>query len=324
MKNYPFLFFALSLFLALPGCVSKKKFVELEVERNYFKDKYDELREVQTENESLQEELRTAKAELRQTTRDLEQLTVKTEQLARDNDRLAKLYDELLKENKELLSTSSVEKLTLEEQLAKKQIELNQKQRELEGLEYALSQREGSLEELRQDLIAREQRVQELENLLRAKDEQMTQLRNSLQSVLRGFSDAELNIAERNGKLYISLSSDLLFKTGSDKIDWKGKNALKQLAEAMNQNADFSIAVEGHTDNTGDPKFNWDLSAKRATAVVKILADNGVDPSRMVACGRGLYAPLYPNDTEANRAKNRRTEIILSPPLDKLYEIIKN
>jgi chemotaxis protein MotB len=296
----------------------------MEMERNHFKDKFDELREVKADKARIESKLKESEANLRQTTRQLEQLTVQTDLLKKDNERLLEKFNEIVENNKDVLSTASAEKLTLEEKLSAQQKELDAKERELEGLEYVLGQREGSLENLREDLQTREQRVNELEELLNAKDAQMAQLRQSIQQTLRGFSSSDLSVTERDGKIYVSLSSDLLFKSGSDNIDWKGKNALKQVAEVMNSNEDIDINVEGHTDNVGNPNLNWDLSVKRATAVVKVLTGYGVDPSRIIASGRGLYAPLLPNDTESNRSKNRRTDIILSPKLDKLYEIIQN
>lgn len=306
----------------LPACVSKKKYLELEVERNHFQDKAETLREVNAEKKALESELRSNEAQLRRTTKDLENLTVISDQLERDNQDLLKRYDQLLKDNKAVLTTSSAEKLDLEEALSQQQLALDEKERELEGLEYVLQEREGTLEDMQSDLISREERVKELEALLSAKDAQMDQLKGNLQKALLGFSDSDLSVEERNGNIYVSLSSDLLFKSGSDKIDWKGKKAIKQLAEVMNENSDIDITVEGHTDNQGSASVNWDLSVKRATSVVKILTENGVDPTRIIASGRGLYAPLLPNDTDANRSKNRRTEIILSPQLDKLFEIL--
>jgi chemotaxis protein MotB len=151
----------------------------------------------------------------------------------------------------------------------------------------------------------------------------MAQLRTNLNQALLGFTAADMSISEKDGKLYVSLSQNLLFKTGSDQIDFRGKNALKQVAEALNANPDIDIMVEGHTDSDGAPAANWDLSVRRATAVVKILSDFGVSPARMTAAGRGLYAPVAPNDSAANKALNRRTDIILSPKLDQLYQMIK-
>ncbi len=322
MKSYLFLLLISLIIVLSSACVSKKKYLEMEVERNHFQDKADELREVNSENKKLETELRSNESQLRRTTRELEQVSVFADQLEKDNKDLLTRYNQLLKDNKEESDVSATEKLELEEALSEKELELDEKERELEALEYILGEREGSMEEMREDLISREERVKELEDLLNSKDAQMNQLKKNLQEAISGFSASDLSVQERNGKIYVSLSSDLLFKSGSDKIDWKGKNAIKQLAAVMIENDEIEITVEGHTDNKGSADLNWDLSVKRATSVVKVLTANGVDPSRIVASGRALYNPLLPNDTEANRSKNRRTEIILSPQLDKLYDIL--
>ena len=137
-----------------------------------------------------------------------------------------------------------------------------------------------------------------------------------------GFTDSDLTISEKNGKIYVSLSQNLLFASGSDKIDWKGKKAIIQVAQVLNSNQDILVNVEGHTDSDGNPNSNWDLSVRRATAVVKVLTGQGVDAKRVTASGRAFYDPIAPNNSAANKAKNRRTEIILSPKLDLLYDII--
>jgi chemotaxis protein MotB len=116
---------------------------------------------------------------------------------------------------------------------------------------------------------------------------------------------------------------NLLFKAGSDKVEANGVTALAKLAKALNENPSIEIIVEGHTDNAGAVDYNWNLSVSRATSVVKILAMNGVLPNRMIASGRGMHHPIVPNNSEANKAKNRRTEIILSPNLDKILELTK-
>jgi len=177
---------------------------------------------------------------------------------------------------------------------------------------------------LQNGLEAREARINELEAMLNAKDAQMQQIRANINNALRGFTANDLTVTERNGKIYVSLSQDLLFQTGSDAIGFKGKNAIQQLSKALQQTSDVGIMVEGHTDNTGDANYNWDLSVKRATSVVKELVKGGVAPARVTAAGRGFYAPMVPNDSEMNKAKNRRTDIILSPKLDSLYDLLKN
>jgi len=150
----------------------------------------------------------------------------------------------------------------------------------------------------------------------------LTGLRSKVNQALLGFTDADLSVSERNGKIYVSLSQNLLFATNSDNIDWKGKKAIRSLADVLKQNPDINITVEGHTDPDGSPAKNWDLSVRRATAVVKILTETNVNAERITASGRSFYYPIASNATAAGKAKNRRTEIILSPRLDQLYKII--
>jgi chemotaxis protein MotB len=120
------------------------------------------------------------------------------------------------------------------------------------------------------------------------------------------------------------MSQNLLFSSGSEDIDWRGKQALMQVAEALKTNTDFEVVVEGHTDSDGTAARNWDLSVLRATSIVKELTKYGVEPARIVAAGRGFYAPVAPNNTQQGKALNRRSEIILTPKLDDLYRIIQN
>jgi len=140
---------------------------------------------------------------------------------------------------------------------------------------------------------------------------------------LTGFQASDLSVAERDGKIYVSLSQDLLFASGSDQIDVKGKDAISKLAGALKGNKDFLINVEGHTDAQGSVDKNWDLSVRRATSVVKILTGAGLDPKVITASGRALYDPLSENESAEGRAKNRRTEIILAPRLNELYQLVR-
>ncbi|MBK7870628.1 MAG: OmpA family protein [Saprospiraceae bacterium] len=147
-------------------------------------------------------------------------------------------------------------------------------------------------------------------------------LRTTVSGALTGFSDTDLTVEEKNGRLYVSLSQELLFRSGSDNVESKGRQALKQLADVLKKNPEIDITVEGHTDDVGNAASNWDLSVMRATSVVKVLTTYGIEPERVTASGRGLYAPIASNATATGKAQNRRTEIILSPKLDQLYQLL--
>jgi chemotaxis protein MotB len=185
------------------------------------------------------------------------------------------------------------------------------------------------INKLSTDLKKREQRLKEVEEILKKRDEATNQLKAKLQEALLGFTKNGLTVEIKNGKVYVSLTDKLLFPSGSIIIDEKGKQALTQLATVLKQQPEINIAVEGHTDsqkinNLGQIKDNWDLSVLRSTSVVRFLTEEQkVESVRMTATGKGQYQPLGPNTTAESRSKNRRIEIVLSPKLDELYDLIK-
>ena len=182
--------------------------------------------------------------------------------------------------------------------------------------------------QLSADLQKREARLKEVEDILRKRDEASNALKNKLQKALLGFQQNGLTVDMRNGKVYVSLTDKLLFPSGSIVIDERGKSALKQLAAVLNKEPDINIAVEGHTDNKkiinlGQIKDNWDLSVLRATSVSRYLTEvEKIDPHRLTATGKGEYQPIDNANTAEALSKNRRIEIVLSPKLDELYNLI--
>ncbi|NOZ46888.1 MAG: OmpA family protein [Chlorobi bacterium] len=181
------------------------------------------------------------------------------------------------------------------------------------------------LQEKKMELENRNKRLTELENILSSKDSAVNALKNKVSDALLGFQNKGLTVVQKNGKVYVSLEEQLLFKFGSTEIDPKGVKALKNLAKVLEQNKNINIMIEGHTDDVGDANYNWDLSVKRATSVVKILLNNSkIDPTRLTASGRGEFMPIDPSKTDEARKKNRRTEIILTPKLDELFEILES
>lgn len=171
--------------------------------------------------------------------------------------------------------------------------------------------------------------LQAYKDKLKQQEEAMAQLRHKLESALLGFRDKGLSVEVRNGKVYVTLQESLLFKSGKWDVNDEGQKAIKEIAKVLETNLDIDILVEGHTDNvpfrgSGQVKDNWDLSVMRATSIVKhILENKGVNGDRLTAAGRADFDPVASNDTPEGRAKNRRTDIILSPKLDLIYELIK-
>ena len=181
---------------------------------------------------------------------------------------------------------------------------------------------------LADSLAIREQKVAELENVLKETQLAVSNLKDKVSRALNSFGSEDLTVVEKNGRIYVSLSEQLLFKSGSAVVDPKGKKALAQLAQAIKNSSDIYILVEGHTDNvpvSGITKYmqdNWDLSVMRATSIVKILEVNGVNPANLTAAGRGEHFPVAENNSKENKQLNRRTEIILTPDLTALFEVL--
>ncbi len=187
----------------------------------------------------------------------------------------------------------------------------------------------GNLTKTEADLRKREARLKEVEEILRKRDEATNALKNKLQKALLGFQQNGLTVEIKDGKVYVSLTDKLLFDTGSIIIDEKGKQALKELAKVLNTQPEINISVEGHTDNQkvgnlGQIKDNWDLSVLRATSVVRYLTETQkIDSKRITATGKGEFQPVDKGNIATARSKNRRIEIVLSPKLDELYQLIK-
>jgi chemotaxis protein MotB len=170
-------------------------------------------------------------------------------------------------------------------------------------------------------------RLRNLQDIIQKQRDIMTRLQNSLSEALLNYSTDELSVYIKDGNVYVSLEEKLLFKSGSDVVDPKGKEALKSLALVLKGTNDITVMIQGHTDNipikTNRFTDNWDLSAARATSIVRILVlDNGFDPTRITAAGSGKFHPVKTNDTKEGRAGNRRTEVILTPDLKELFALL--
>jgi chemotaxis protein MotB len=170
-------------------------------------------------------------------------------------------------------------------------------------------------------------RLKTMQDMIQAQKDVMNKLKNSIADALMNYKSDELNILYKDGNVYVSLEEKLLFKSGSDVVDPKGKEALRFLAQVLNNTNDITVNIEGHTDSipikTKLFKDNWDLSTARASSIVRILTnDYHFDPSRITASGKSEFHPVTSNDTVEGRASNRRTEIILSPNMKELYNLI--
>jgi chemotaxis protein MotB len=197
---------------------------------------------------------------------------------------------------------------------------------QLAGLSSELATKQAELAEKEKTLKNREERLKALEEIVKKQDELMNALSNRVKDALMGFAADELTVEMRDGKVYVSMSDKLLFKSGSDQVEPKGVEALGKIAQVMIKNVDINMAIEGHTDSipikTERFKDNWDLSVARSVSVVRLLQGKGVDPQRVTASGKGEYTPVGDNTTKEGRAKNRRTEIVLAPKLNQLMQLL--
>ena len=309
----------------LCSCVSSRKYEDLRQQTDQTRLQRDSLSRALDANRLVDFKLQRKEADLEVQKESNERLKEQFDALNDNYQRLLRRYDDIIFQNQSLLSSASDEKQKLVDALAKSQLELDAKEREVKRLEYAVEQHDQELEELGDASTAItncEAQLNKLTNLLQQRDAALQQLRGRINQALLGFSSEELSVSEANGRIYVTLSQNLLFKSNSDQVDWKGKKALKTLAEVLQRNTDTNVNVEGHTDSDGSTAKNWDLSVRRATSVVKLLTGYGLDPKRVTASGRSFYSPVASNASAAGKASNRRTEIILTPNLDDLYEII--
>ncbi|MBI1221687.1 MAG: OmpA family protein [Bacteroidetes bacterium] len=321
----------LSLLMVLTACVPQRKYQDLENAYKELEQKKkacdDELSAMATQKEGVQKQNIDLKDHVSKLVAD----SIETHTLFESNKRLygelRSSYEALLKNNQLEEEKMVTELKKLEAKLTAKELELAQKEANLNKNIKKNEEMRIELDSIHQDLMRQQARVVELQSILNAKDSAVKALNSKLTEALLGFKDKGLSVEIRNGKVYVSMDEKLLFASGSIVVDKKGQEALLELAKSIQDMNDIMIMVEGHTDDvpmhTAQIKDNWDLSVLRATSIVRILTKEGkVDPTRFIAAGRGEYMPVDPAKTPEARAKNRRTEIILSPKLDEIYKLL--
>lgn len=312
--------FFISIIFLITSCVSSKKFNQLTTD---FRASENTIQSLKEQNQSLIVQNTELQSKVEKQIKDIGELSAKLEESTRNlrnstesNLRISQINTELEEQLKSIKTGSSEEIARLMEKLQKTQSDLQK--------------REDNLKLAQNELEQRSTRMKELEDALTQKDEAVKQLRQKVMDALLGFNNKGLTIQEKNGKVYVSLDEQLLFKTGQWEVDPKGQQALTDLAEVLGQNPDINVLVEGHTDDvpmrgTGMVKDNWDLSVMRATAVTRILLKNkAVEPKRITSAGRGEFFPVDELKTAEARKKNRRTEIILTPRLDEIFRILED
>lgn len=285
----------------LSSCVSRRLYNELN----------SQYETAQQENRRLSEEMETLSGDRTQLERERQKL----------QDQLLQLEEERNQLNSEIaaaqntLGTLKDSYSTLEKNSAS-----------------ALKAEAERLNKLKSELQERSNRVAELEGKIAAQEAHMKNLKDNLSKALNNFEGKGLTIEHKNGKVYVSMENKLLFKSGSWAVNPEGKTAVDELGKVLALNPDISVLIEGHTDNDkilgslgGGIENNWDLSTKRATAIVNLLAENNkIDKKNLTAAGRSEYAPLTSNATPEGKAKNRRIEVILSPKLDEISKMLND
>lgn len=331
----------------LTSCVAERRFQDEVQARSKAEEESSRLK---SENINLNARLADLITDLQDAERQLKALgndtAMMSKTLARMNDSHDKLndtYEMVLEQLGQLREGNAADTKRLMRELQQAREDIQKREDELRQLELALAKKEGNLdsmnaelekskkelEDKRLQLMARGQRISDLEGVLARKDSAVVALKNNIANALLGFEDQGLTVEQKNGKVYVSLEEQLLFKSGSWVVDAKGKEALIKLGKVLQTQPEVGILVEGHTDNVpyggnGNVADNWDLSAKRATSIVKLLMENStINPTQLTAAGRSEYLPLDPADTKEARAKNRRTEIIITPKLNELFKILE-
>ena len=323
MKNLLSLLPFFIVLLLLSACVPAKKYKDLLEREKVCSEELAKFKKSSGEYEALSKDLQTkfanASRDLSKLIQDTTALGSKYRLLLRDYNIIDGEYKSMQKSFDKLKNLSARETAELQNQLEAKNNELQIK-------EDALLKLDQELKEKQRLLIEREKRVNELEEAIRKKEAAVQLLKAKVANALRGFENQGLSVVQKNGKIYVSLEAKLLFKSGSTFVEEEGVRALVELGKALESEKDLEIIVEGHTDtdklnSSASPKNNWELSVLRATSVVQILLNNSsMTPSQIMAGGRGEFLPI----DESDKAKNRRIEVIISPNLNELFEIISN
>ena len=314
----------LILSIGLFSCVSKKQFQTLEQNKDSIARVCDyQQRESIRYRDSLINVFRVVDL-ARETQRLRASALTDSLQICQQQMQENKVYIENLGENMGDKQRKLAQELDLKNKaIASKELELNDALAEAEKERIRL-------QKIRTELEKVSQRVMDLESELRRKDSAVLLLKEAIMRALAGFEELDIQVEFKNGKVYVILPEKLLFKSGSTAVDPQGVQALVQISKALNGKNDVYISVEGHTDNvpmkeSDRMKDNLDLSVLRATSISRIMIkQGGITAKRIAAVGRGESMPIATNETVEGRAKNRRSEIILTPQLDKILDILNS
>lgn len=302
--------------LCMASCVTKEKYNEAQ---NLASQYYDDARDCNSKLEAANVKINELSDELSRLKASASRMAADTVTLSRELKRVKEDCELMQQQNMDLLDKLRTSKSKEEAQAMLA---------EIQALQNQLVQREDALFKAERDLKDKEARIAELNAMIQENERKMQEIKDNIKNALAGYEGNGIQVTTKNGRIYVSLDEQLLFQSGKWNVNAKGEAALTKLASVLANQKDLNILVEGHTDNipyngSGNVLDNWDLSVKRATAVVRILLKNGhVEPASITAAGRSQFCPTDTADTAEARQKNRRTEIILSPNLDAVMKLI--
>ncbi len=338
--NLKLLLFA-AMLIMVSSCVTQKRYADLETK---YKKCNDDLTAIDkskndmavqnTELTAAIEKMKKQKTELETSSglmkENYDKLQTEQQVLSTDYAALQQKYNKLLGGNRAETSEIMEALQKTQSDLLKKENDLKKTEADMQLMQVQLNEKKKNLDILSAEMDVKEKKLNELQAILDNKDKQVNDLKNKITDALLGFKDKGLTINTRNGKVYVSMDEKLLFASGSWNVAEDGKTALRNVAKVLELNPEINVMIEGHTDNVpyngaAQVKDNWDLSVLRATSIVKIILENkGIEAKRITASGRSQFVPVEALDTKEARAKNRRTEIILTPKMDALFKILES
>lgn len=325
--------------ISLSSCVTLTEHESLQAKYDQTSKQYNltqqELLELKEENAALARQNQALNADYTDLALAKNVAEARADSLSRRIEQMTHHYDTTMENYIQEVAGKSRDLTRAQNLLTARTKELSDKERELQARQQELEEQQEDFKLQRSELLAKQKELEQKEAAtkaqLEAKERELESVRNSVTKALTGFADKGLKVETKDGKVYVSMENKLLFPSASWTVSKDGVNAIKELAKVLEQDSTLNIMVEGHTDNDAyrgstAVKDNWDLSVMRATAIVKLLLQNGkgINPSRIEACGHGEFAPKVPNTSAENKAINRRTEIILTPNLDKLLQEMEN
>lgn len=325
--------------LAFSSCVSLSEHETLQNKYDQTAKQYkltvQELEEIKEENAALTRQNTALTSDYSELSNQKGRCDATVDSLTRRIEQLRHHYDTTMENYMQEVAGKNRDLTRAQNLLSARTKELNSKEEELRQKEQQLTEQQETFRLQRSEMVAKQAELEREEAVtraqLQAKERELEAVRSSVTKALVGFADKGLKVETKDGKVYVSMENKLMFPSASWTVSKEGANAIKELAKVLEQDTTLNIMVEGHTDN--DPyrgntavKDNWDLSVMRATSIVKLLLQHGpaINPSRIEACGHGEFAPKADNSTAEGKAANRRTEIILTPNLDKLLRQMGN